>query len=552
MGTEKTISLMILIILITYIVLNMSFFDANVIKMTETFDNTKNTLLLNLNAKNYKNGSLDFENASFSQAPISNGNHLKINGQKLIGELPKDKMNIGDINDFSIMIKCSPNNENTGIDGVFSTQQNTNNTSSFSLYRDNVKILDISIPSLRGSIKIKEKDDNEWKIVNGKILPLTEIIYYTFIYKSETSKLEIYYNDVIIDTVDLQNKIILSYGKNENIQYYLNNDEKWKTNLYFLRFYNGSVNIKNIISQDEKNKTTIDDGSTGKNGHDGGIEEYNEEDKNKNKLKKKLTNLFLDNLMYNDYLKMRLHERFMGDNKTLLKMNEYRNDRENPCRKNKIKDHIKDFDKNTLKEKIKKLRKIIDVKRNRFQNYTPDVFYRNKQYFVIVFIDSNIHINIGYYGTRSYGKSRRQARNIFISNFPGVPLPAIFDDNYKSCFKGNYDHKNCPFVINYMNPCDRTECQNVNWKQPGLTVNNLNTKCRESVNHYCNINAYKDDACVCWRKENANTKRCVDFRSQFQNKNLTSCSVDIFNIEDHPNFNSYVRKDSIPCYGCNL
>lgn len=552
MGTERTIASMILIVLITYVVLNMSFFDANVIAMTETFNNDENTLLLNLNAANYKNASLDFEGARFSQAPVSNGNHLKINGQKLIGELPKDKINISNINDFSIMIKCSPNNDNIGIDGIFSTQQETSDTSSFSLYRDNIKILDISIPSLRGSIKIKEKNDKKWTEVNGNIFPLTEIIYYTFIYKSSGHKLKIYYNDVIIDTFDLKNKIILSYGKNEKIQYYLNNDEKWKTNLYFLRFYNGSIDIPNIISDDKKNKTIIDDGANGKDGHNGKIEEYNEEDKNKNKLRKRLINLFLDNLMYDDYLKLRLHERFWGGDKTFLKLNEYRNNRENPCRRDKIKDKIKDWSENELIQKMEKLRKIVNSKINRFENYTPDVFYRNKQYFVIVYINSKTHMNVGYYGIRSYGKSRRKARNIFISNFPGVALPAIFDDNYKSCFKGQYDHKNCPFVMNYMNPCKRTECRNVNWKQPGLTVNDLNSNCRESVNHYCNINAYKDDACVCWRKENANTKRCVDFRSQFRNKNLTSCSVDIFNIEDHPNFESYVRKDSIPCYGCNL
>ena len=142
--------------------------------------------------------------------------------------------------------------------------------------------------------------------------------------------------------------------------------------------------------------------------------------------------------------------------------------------------------------------------------------------------------------------------NIFLKNFPGIPLPSIFDDNYKSCFNGEYDHKNCPFVINYMNPCKRTECQNVNWTDPRLSIEDLSTTCRETVNHYCTINTYEDNACMCWRKEHSNSDKCIGFRSKFRNKNLTSCSVDIFNIEDHPNFSNYVRKDKIPCYGCNL
>ena len=47
-------------------------------------------------------------------------------------------------------------------------------------------------------------------------------------------------------------------------------------------------------------------------------------------------------------------------------------------------------------------------------------------------------------------------------------------------------------------------------------------------------------------------KKCVEFRKQFQNPKDYMCNVSDFNIKEHPDFKKYIRKDSIPCWGCDI
>jgi len=48
-----------------------------------------------------------------------------------------------------------------------------------------------------------------------------------------------------------------------------------------------------------------------------------------------------------------------------------------------------------------------------------------------------------------------------------------------------------------------------------------------------------------------NTAKCIKMRKFYENP-LDYCTPNSFNIEDHPDFNKYIKKDKIPCWGCNL
>ena len=39
---------------------------------------------------------------------------------------------------------------------------------------------------------------------------------------------------------------------------------------------------------------------------------------------------------------------------------------------------------------------------------------------------------------------------------------------------------------------------------------------------------------------------------KYNDPNDIGCSVAEFSIEDHPDFKNYIRKDKIPCWGCDL
>lgn len=150
----------------------------------------------------------------------------------------------------------------------------------------------------------------------------------------------------------------------------------------------------------------------------------------------------------------------------------------------------------------------------------------------------------------SYGNDRRVAREIYRINFPNCRnIPEVLDDWYN---KEIILEKTCPFVVDsQFNPCKFYACENVSWDSSTPKQAGMNQKCRKRVDAYCEEHAYLDPFCYCWRSENYDLPQCVKFRSKFNNPRDRGCSAADFPIEENPDFNKYIRKDRIPCWGCS-
>jgi len=150
----------------------------------------------------------------------------------------------------------------------------------------------------------------------------------------------------------------------------------------------------------------------------------------------------------------------------------------------------------------------------------------------------------------SYGKSRSRAREIYRINNPYCRrIPDVLDDWWNS--QQPLPEK-CPFVVDtYMNPCRREACENVNWKEH--SPKNLNARCKRHVAEYCRSEAGKhDDFCTCWQPGFENVGMCEKYRAKFENPREYGISPGSFAIEEHPDYDKYIKKDRVPCWGCDL
>ena len=172
---------------------------------------------------------------------------------------------------------------------------------------------------------------------------------------------------------------------------------------------------------------------------------------------------------------------------------------------------------------------------------------RNKKSCPKVYKDSN-----GNYIVRgvSYGNDRRVAREIYRINYPNCRnIPEVLDDWYN---KEIILEETCPFVVDsQFNPCKFYACENVTWDSKTPKQAGMNQRCRRRVDAYCEEHAYLDPFCYCWRSENYDLPQCVKFRSKFNNPRDRGCSAADFSIEENPDFDKYIRKDRIPCWGCS-
>lgn len=151
----------------------------------------------------------------------------------------------------------------------------------------------------------------------------------------------------------------------------------------------------------------------------------------------------------------------------------------------------------------------------------------------------------------SYGNNRRVAREIYrINHNECKKVPRELDDWYN---KKSKISKSCPFRVNsQFNPCKFYACENVNWEAKNVDESKMKNKCRRRVDAYCEEHAYLDPFCKCWRSEFYDLPECVKFRSKFNNPRDRGCSAADFPIEENPDFDKYIRKDRIPCFGCNI
>lgn len=152
----------------------------------------------------------------------------------------------------------------------------------------------------------------------------------------------------------------------------------------------------------------------------------------------------------------------------------------------------------------------------------------------------------------SYGNSRRVAKEIYRTNYPKCKnIPDILEEWYNR--EVVELDANCPFIVNSpYNPCKQTDCENVDWSASTSVASGMNKKCRKKVDSYCEENAYLDVNCSCWRTENKDLPECREYISQFNNPKERGCNPADFDIRENPEFDQYIRKDRIPCYGCDI
>ena len=176
----------------------------------------------------------------------------------------------------------------------------------------------------------------------------------------------------------------------------------------------------------------------------------------------------------------------------------------------------------------------------------PKVYKKNGNYNVYIAPNSYYDKLLNYNGDKSYGKNIEKARYTYNLNFPKCPIP----DELLPLNKKNKKN-NCPYIINESNPCFSSFCSNVNWNVDNYKDLNLNKNCKKNVSNYCQINYKIDDKCVCWNPEYKDDSKCIEFRRYFEDPN-DYCLPSQFKIEEHPDFHKYIKKDNIPCWGCNI
>ncbi len=176
----------------------------------------------------------------------------------------------------------------------------------------------------------------------------------------------------------------------------------------------------------------------------------------------------------------------------------------------------------------------------------PIAYKRNENYMVYIKPESYYAKKYNYSGEKSYGKDLNNASKMYQSNFPKCKLPPILTPG-----EGNNYLNSCPFVIHEANPCFHSACAGVNWDVDNYKDLQMSDRCKKSVSYYCQINSELDDMCACWKPENQDNKKCVEYRKFFENPK-DYCKVSQFNIEEHPEINKFIRKDKIPCFGCKV
>ena len=180
-------------------------------------------------------------------------------------------------------------------------------------------------------------------------------------------------------------------------------------------------------------------------------------------------------------------------------------------------------------------------------NECPIAYKKNGEYIIYIDPNSNYAQTTGRSGEIKYGSDRENAAYIYKNNFPNCSLPAAL-----TASGGNDYRADCPFKIQDNNPCDSDYCSNIDWsKTDDECAAKMNKECKHMVANYCEIHNQYDDSCLCWRPENRDKPACRDFRMKFQNPNDYQCSSGSHPISEHPDYSKYIKRDEIPCWGCN-
>ena len=481
---------------------------------------------------------------------------------KIIG-FPTNKMSN---QKFTIIFCLNKNFENSASDefnnNLEANSESDDNGSDFDANNNSLFLL--SMPgNERYSFEIKFKE-NYIYLINGndEYKSKNEIILYN------KSILSVTYSKNIINIYHdgynvLSQKIKNIYFSSDNIV--INRNKNLNFNLYSILFYNRVIDKKELddirtyfITNQDKNFNTPDINTY----HMNNTAEYTVNSDNyqfkpfstNQSSNQKIENIFIDTFD-NQHFKMN------KDNKTntcdtdctkLCKpfFNSTDTDKYNQCIstcQNVLKscENYCTDEENTDSIYCNKINNLNNINNN--NNGCPIVYKKKGKYMIYVDPKSDYAKKINFSGERSYGSKLSKARQTYNVNFPQCPTP---NDLIESSSAKNFI-QTCPYTINEANPCHMSACSGVNWDVTDHNNLNLNEKCKKMVANYCQTNYNIDDNCSCWNPDNKDLEECSSFKRYFEDPN-ENCSPGQFKIEEHPEFSKYIRKDNIPCWGCNI
>jgi hypothetical protein len=442
---------------------------------------------------------------------------------------------------FSILICLNKSSENSASDDSINEEDNT---SDFYL---------LSVPgNERYSFEIKIKDNYIYLISDSQqYKSIHEVIFYNkslFTITYNNGKVNIYNDGLNILSVEIRkvyfNSSSILFNRNKNLN----------INLYSILFYDRALESKEL---DEIREYFV----SNKN------KNFNTPDINNYQMNNLLSSSTNNNYIYQPYNKKGIYNNF--ENNYFQNMHNNQN--------TKIKNAFKECNQECLdkclpkaSESLNSFLECTSECKNTFESCKqlcvedpnnasycsnlkkiesiacPKVYKKDGVYKVYIPPNTYYANKLNYSGERSYGNSIEKARITYNINFPKCPTPAelIVSENTKYA-------ETCPFVINEANPCNTSICANVNWNVKNYKDIVLNKNCKKLVSNYCQINYELDDKCICWDPKYKDDQRCINFRAFFEDPH-DYCSPGHFKIEEHPDFNKYIKKDNIPCWGCKI
>lgn len=423
-------------------------------------------------------------------------------------------------NNFTLVMRFSTNEPVKALKKDFSKEKDEHDMA-VSIKGNKKDALKIYFPKKYGFIKLVIADKAYRTNIN--ILP-TDKNTYAFAYVGNA--MNIYVNEVLVDSQEIDN----IYFKNDNVL--INPDKTWDANLYTIAIFNRGLRKDEVSKVVQYNSQLVCDSNktTDVGGYvfqDPLTDSYvQRDDINQSDF---LTGDLEPETDSNSFVQQKCRPEYQGKNCQWINR-----DGKKVCGFMKDSDLFKCDDGccSTTTENQSD------------SDQEPTGYMRGNE--IIIYIPANSRwSSVSGWGEKSYGTDIDMARKLYKRNYPDCRIPDVLS---KYSYKPSTSIlEKCPFIVGVDNPCNCYDCHNVDWK--AKDVSKMSDKCKKQINHYCEKNNKVDPNCMCWKPEFRKMPQCVKFRRDFVRDD--TCTADSFNIDQHPDYKNYIRKDKIPCWGCN-